>query len=87
MPYQPLVLGLRFKITVADLEASDLMVLRCSACGWGCRVAPHVLIDRYRVTTRLIDLERDLRCRRCGGRGNLGWHLERAVPPEFPRIV
>ena len=70
MPYQPLTLGLKFKIAVADLTAADVMVVCCGGCGWRCRVGAHTLISRYRLSVRLVEVERDLRCRRCGKRGS-----------------
>ena len=85
MPYEPVILGLKFKIRVVDLTARNVLIVVCPACHWSANVAPHVLLARYHEFRRLIDLEPDMMCKRCGLKGELHWHIERAIGPEFPR--
>ena len=85
MPWEPLVLGLKFNIRIADLEATDFMERVCPQCREITRLATwqlHALFPRHR---RLVDLEREMRCRKCGYRGKQAWCLWRAHPPV--RIV
>ena len=85
MPYQPVTLGLKFNIRIVDLTARDVVVVICPACHWTTNVAPHVLYSRYHELRRLIDVEADMKCKRCSEKGELHWRIERAIGPEFPR--
>jgi hypothetical protein len=85
MPYSPLVLGLKFEISIADLTARDVVIVICPACHWTANVAPHVLLSRYHELRKLVDVEADMKCKRCGVVGGLHWRIERAVGPEYPR--
>lgn len=85
MPYAPLVLGLKFEIRVADLTARDVVIVTCPACHWSAQVAPHVLHSRYHEMRKLVDVQRDMKSRRCGVTGGLHWRIQRATGPEYPR--
>ena len=85
MPYQPIILGLKFNIRLADLTARDVMIVTCPACHWSANVAPHDLHARYHEMRKLIDFEADMKCKRCGAKGGLYWRIERALGSEFPR--
>jgi len=85
MPYQPVILGLKFNIRIVDLTARDVMIVTCPACHWTASVAPHVLHARYHEMRKLIDIEADMKCKRCGAKGVLYWRIERAMGPKFPR--
>lgn len=85
MPYQPVILGLKFNIRIVDLTSRDVMIVTCPACHWTASVAPHVLHARYHEMRKLIHVEADMKCKRCGAKGGLYWRIERAVGPEFPR--
>ncbi len=85
MPYEPTILGLKFEIRIADLTARDVLVVTCSACHWTANVPPHVLHSRYHEMRKLIHVQADMTCKRCGAKGDLYWRVERAVGPEFPR--
>ena len=85
MPYEPVILGLRFNIRVADLTARDVLIVVCPSCHWSANVAPHVLFSRYHEMRKLIHIQADMKCKRCGAKGGLHWGVERAVGPEFPR--
>lgn len=56
------------------------------ACHHQYNVAPHVLLARYHELVKLADIaKRDMRCKRCPQRGEMAWHVMRAMGPEFPR--
>ena len=40
MPWQPIALGLKFQVRVADLQATDFMERRYIQCGHVTRVSP-----------------------------------------------
>ncbi|MEQ3728100.1 MAG: hypothetical protein ABNH38_11885 [Tateyamaria sp.] len=85
MPYGPLTLGLKFEIRLADLIARDVVIVTCPACHWSTNVAPHVLHSRNHEMRKLMHVQADMMCKRCGAVGGLHWRIERAIGPEFPR--
>jgi hypothetical protein len=87
MSYAPVTLGLKFQIRVRDLTGRDVVVVTCPACHWSANVAPHVLYDRFHEHVRLVEVEREFLCKRCGVKGGLRWRIERARGPEFPKLA
>ncbi|WP_340242022.1 hypothetical protein [Sulfitobacter pontiacus] len=85
MPYEPMILGLKFEIRIADLTARDVLVVTCPASHWTANVAPHILHSRYHEMRKLIHVQADMTCKRYGTQGGLHWRIERAVGPEYPR--
>jgi len=85
MPYEPMILGLKFEIRIADLTARDVLIVTCPACRWTANVAPHVLHSRYHEMRKLIHVQADMKCKRCGAQGILHSRIKRAVGPEYPR--
>ena len=85
MPDEPMIIGVKIEIRIGDLTARDVLVVTCPACHWTANVAPHVLFGRYHEMRKLVDLQRDMKCKRCGAHGKLHWRIERAIGPEFPR--
>ena len=81
MPWQPITLGLKFQVRVADLEATDFMERRCPRCGTVTRIAPWHLHALFPAHARLMDVEARMRCRNCGRVGSQPWSLWRAYPP------
>jgi hypothetical protein len=59
----------RYAFRLEDLRAFDLVRASCHVCA-NKGIIPHAMLLQGRLGyTRLIDLERQLRCRRCGARG------------------
>jgi len=87
MPYEPVTLGLKFEIRVGTLTARDVVVVTCSKCHARYNVAPHHLFERYHEMRKLIDIEKDFKCKRCGETHDLSWHILRATGPDFPKIA
>lgn len=85
MPYETVFHGLKFEIRVSDLTVRDVVVVICPLCHWTANVAPHVLHSRYHEIRKLVDVQRDMKCKRCGDTGGLHWRIERATGPEYPR--
>ena len=81
MPDQPRQFGLKFQIRLSDLEAADVLRVRCPQCGHVSAVEPHDLLSRLPSYSRIMDLETKMRCRRCHHRGSMRWYIERAYPP------
>ena len=81
MPYRSHIHGLKFQIRLSHLEAMDVLRIRCPKCGHLFSVAPHELLARFPAFLRIIDLEKNMRCKKCPHRGSMGWHIERAYPP------
>ena len=81
MPWQPLVLGLKFQIRLEDLEATDFLERRCPQCGVVTRLSPWHLHALFPAHVRLVDIEAKMRCRICGRVGPQPWSLWRAHPP------
>ena len=60
---------LRYDFRLEDLRAWHLVEASCRRCRHRTTIA-HPLLTRGRPSyTRLSDLERELRCQRCGARG------------------
>ena len=81
MPYESIVLGLKFQIRVRDLTARDVLVTTCKQCHRKWNVAPHHLYAKYHQMMPILDVEKDMRCKSCGSR-DFAWHIMRAVGPE-----
>ncbi|MDX8348560.1 hypothetical protein SLH49_11230 [Cognatiyoonia sp. IB215446] len=84
MPYEPVTMGLKFQNRVRDLTSRDVLVVTCPVCHAKFNVAPHHLFARYHEYQKLMDIERDFKCRRCGQEDDFFWHIMRAVGPQFP---
>ncbi|MFQ6550517.1 hypothetical protein AADZ90_021450 [Aestuariibius sp. 2305UL40-4] len=85
--YEPVQIGLKFEVRVEHLTARDALISTCRQCHKRFTVAPHVLFARYHPGRRLIDVCKEMRCRRCGNAGDFSWYVVRAKGPEFPRIA
>lgn len=81
MPYTPVTLGLRFNIRLSDLTAADVLRVTSPRCGKRHDVAPHALLARFSLSTRLVDIEAKMRCKGCPYVGPMRWQIERATPP------
>lgn len=80
MPWEPLILGLKFNIRIADLEATDFMDRVCPQCREVTRLATWQLHALFPSYTRLVEIEDRMHCRKCGHRGKQAWSLWRAHP-------
>lgn len=58
----------RYAIRLADLRQWHVITVSCPTCGHKGRVHPTTLGRGRPDHTRLMDLERKLRCRSCGNR-------------------
>ena len=87
MTYEPVLLGLKFEIRVADLTARDVVVVTCGQCHARFNVAPHHFHAKYHEYRKLIDIQKDFRCRRCGANRDLHWYIMRACGPQFPSVA
>jgi hypothetical protein len=66
----------RYAFRLEDLRVFHLVRARCHACGRK-GIIPNVTLLRGRPGyTRLISLERQLRCRKCGTRGKASLDVE-----------
>jgi hypothetical protein len=59
MPYNRMILGPRYSVRLADVQASDAIDAECIACGQTWRIAPHRLHDRYEAYFRLKHIGED----------------------------
>lgn len=82
MPYESAIIGLKFLIRLDDLKADHAVEVRCPSCEVEYLVAPHHLHDRYPAYTRLVEIAKEMVCRRCARRGDLYWRILRAVCKE-----
>lgn len=87
MPYEPVTLGLKFAIRVHHLTARDVVVVTCPMCHARFNVAAHHFYARYHELRCLIDIEKDFKCKKCGAKRDLKWHVMRAVGPKFPSVA
>ena len=87
MTYEPVSLGLKFSIRIHDLTARDVVVVTCTGCHAKFNVAPHHLHARYHEFKKLLEVEKDFKCKRCGATEGLRWHIMRAVGPRYPAGV
>jgi hypothetical protein len=69
----------KFLTTIQDLEACDALMIQCDSCRYIRRVAPHRLHDRFGDDTFITDVQRVMRCTRCGSSAVLWW-VVRATP-------
>ncbi len=58
----------RYAIRLGDLRSWHVVTVACPTCGHKGRLEPLALGRDRPAHTRLIDLERHLRCRNCGNR-------------------
>jgi hypothetical protein len=66
----------RYAFRLADLRRFHLVRASCHACAHKA-VIPNAVLQQGRAGyTRLADLERQLRCRRCGARGKASLDVE-----------
>jgi len=56
---------------IHDLDPGDFVRVECVACGHAELIPPSGLLVRLRLapTTRIMDLERRFRCRKCNAKG------------------
>ncbi len=87
VPYEHLTLGLKFNFRVGQLTGRDVLVVTCEECHWTSNVAPHVLYARYHDYTKVMQVQRDMVCKKCGRKGDLAWRVERATGPEWPKLA
>jgi DNA-directed RNA polymerase subunit RPC12/RpoP len=66
----------RYDFRLEDLRVFHLVVARCRACGHKALIANASLQQGRPSYTRLTDLERQLRCQRCGARGKASLEVE-----------
>jgi hypothetical protein len=58
----------RYAIRLDDLRAWHVIFATCAACGKRTHIGAKLLQHRRPPSTRLRDLERELRCSSCGNR-------------------
>jgi rubredoxin len=66
----------RYAFRLEDLRAFHLVRADCRACGHKAIVPNAALTQGRPGYTRLVDLERRLRCRKCGTRGKTSLGVE-----------
>jgi len=67
----------RYAFRLEDLRAFHLVVASCRGCGHKAIIPNITLLLQGRAGyTRLIALERQLRCRKCGARGKASLEVE-----------
>jgi hypothetical protein len=59
----------RYDFRLEDLRAFHLVLASCNACSHKAIIAPAILREGRPGYTRLMSLERRLRCRKCGASG------------------
>jgi len=59
----------RYAFRLEDLRVFDLERSSCHACGHKAIIPNATLLQGRPAYTRLMSLERQLRCRKCGARG------------------
>jgi hypothetical protein len=69
MPEQRANLGPKYAIRLADLQNWHLLTAVCGVCRHRRQIRLWQLKARHPDHTRLVDVERRLRCLRCGHRG------------------
>jgi ribosomal protein L37E len=66
----------RYAFRLEDLRSFHLVRASCHACGRKA-VIPNAMLQQGRPSyTRLVSLERQLRCRKCGARGKATLDVE-----------
>jgi DNA-directed RNA polymerase subunit RPC12/RpoP len=66
----------RYDFRLEDLRVFHLVVASCGACGHKAIMANSALQQGRPNYTRLMDLERRLRCQKCGARGKASRDVE-----------
>jgi DNA-directed RNA polymerase subunit RPC12/RpoP len=66
----------RLDFRLEDLRAFHLVRAHCRVCGHKAIVPQAALLRGRPVSTRLLSLARQLRCRRCGARGKAALEME-----------
>ena len=66
----------RYAFRLEDLRAFHLVRASCHACGHKAIVPNITLVQGRPGYTRLMELERQLRCRNCGARGKASLDVE-----------
>jgi hypothetical protein len=66
----------RYDFRLEDLRVFHLVLGSCRACGHKAIIANAALQQGRPNYTRLADLERHLRCRKCGARGKASLEVE-----------
>lgn len=81
MPFEPITIKPRYALRIEDFSAADLLCVHCEGCGKDWRIAKALLMSRYPLHKRVLDIVDGFHCRRCGSY-TCNWHTERAVPPR-----
>jgi hypothetical protein len=66
----------RYAFRLEDLRAWHLVRASCHQCSHKALIAHASLLQRRQSYTRLVALERLLRCRKCGARGRASLQVE-----------
>jgi hypothetical protein len=66
----------RYAFRLEDLRVFHLVRASCHACGHKAIIPNAALLQDRPGYTRLISLERQLRCRKCGARGRASLEVE-----------
>ena len=66
----------RYAFRLEDLRVFHLVRANCHACGHKAVIANAALLQGRPGYTRLMELERQLRCRKCGARGKASLDVE-----------
>jgi hypothetical protein len=66
----------RYAFRLEDLRAFHLVRASCHACGHKTIIPNAALLQGRAGYTRLMALERQLRCRKCGARGKASLDVE-----------
>ena len=66
----------RYAFRLEDLRVFHLVLASCRACGHKAILSNGALQQGRASYTRLVDLERQLRCRKCGTRGKASLDVE-----------
>jgi DNA-directed RNA polymerase subunit RPC12/RpoP len=66
----------RYAFRLEDLRAFHLVRVSCHACGRKATIPNATLLQGRPGYTRLISLERQLRCRKCGTKGKASLDVE-----------
>jgi hypothetical protein len=61
-----ITIGPRYAVRLDDLAADHRLSVKCRACGHSAGMDPATLRCRFPAYTRLIVIEKKLRCQACG---------------------
>lgn len=70
-------LGARYEVRLSDLREWHVVRIKCNHCNRIGSLYPKSLKRRYPGHQRLLDLERKLRCNRCGNINGNTWKIYR----------